>query len=37
MKKWLNNLFKTKAQKQRELEEILASKKRHPVSQKRSK
>lgn len=37
MKKWLKNLFKTKAQKQLEAEEILASKKRHPGNQKRSK
>jgi hypothetical protein len=36
MKKWLNNLFKTKKQKQAELEKLQASKKRHPVSQKRA-
>ena len=36
MKNWLKNLFKTKKQKQAELEKLQASKKRHPVSQKRA-
>ena len=35
MKKWFKNLFKTKKQKQAEAEKLAASKKRHPVAQKR--
>jgi hypothetical protein len=35
MKKWLKNLFKTKKQKQLELEKLEAAKKRHPLNQKK--